>query len=98
MLPVYVRKAGADEGAVHTSLVDLGGGGMSLLNRDAAFEAGDRVSVSLIPSHEDRIDVAGEVLRLSKGGKIAHIRFDSMLESSRDRIIGLLFRPQKKEF
>jgi len=96
MLPVYAKRVGVQEPAVLTTLIDLGGGGASLATRDMQFDVGDRVSLSVLPSREDRINLIGEVLRVSKGGKIAHIRFDKMLESSRDRIMGLLFRPQRK--
>jgi hypothetical protein len=96
MLPVYVKRAESDEPSVLSTLIDLSGGGVSLVNRDLQFRAGDRISISLVASRTKRIYVAGNVLRISRGGKTIHVEFRDMLESSRDRIIRLLFKPEKK--
>jgi c-di-GMP-binding flagellar brake protein YcgR len=96
MLPVYVKRAGLAERTQLTTLIDLGGGGASIANRELQCEAGERVSLSLLPPAKERIDMVGVVLRVSRGGKIAHIRFDHILEADRDRIMNILFRPVKK--
>jgi c-di-GMP-binding flagellar brake protein YcgR len=96
MLPIYVKRAGPDERTQLTTLIDLGGGGASIANRELNCEAGERVSLSLLAPKKERIDIAGLVLRVSRGGKIAHVRFDHILEADRDRIMNILFRPVKK--
>jgi c-di-GMP-binding flagellar brake protein YcgR len=96
MLPVYVRHAGVQERAMLTSLIDLGGGGASLANRDMGFKVGDRIRLSVLPSGQDKIEATGEVIRISKDGKVAHIEFEHMMDSNRDRIMGLLFKPLKR--
>jgi c-di-GMP-binding flagellar brake protein YcgR len=95
MLPVYVTVAGSEKGKRFTTLIDLGGGGASIVNGEIQAQVGDRISLSMIPAGSSKINVLGEVLRVSKGGAVAHIRFDHMSESYRDRIVGLLFKPQK---
>ncbi len=96
MLPIYVKRAGLEEPTQLTTLIDLGGGGASIANRELNCEAGERVSLSLIAPKKERIDIAGVVLRVSRGGKIAHVQFDHILETDRDRIMNILFRPVKK--
>jgi c-di-GMP-binding flagellar brake protein YcgR len=95
MLPVYVRHAGVQEQAVPTTIIDLGGGGASLANEDMRFNVGDRISLSVFPASQDKINVTGGVIRISKDGKVAHVEFDHMMESNRDRIMGFLFKPPK---
>ncbi len=96
MLPVYVKRAESEEHSVLSTLIDLSGGGASLVNRDMLFRAGDRISISLAASRTKRIYITGDVIRMSRGGKTIHVEFGNMLESSRDRIIRLLFMPEKK--
>jgi c-di-GMP-binding flagellar brake protein YcgR len=96
MLPVYVKRAESDESSILTTLIDLSGGGASIMNRDMLFSSGDRISISLAASRTKRIYITGDVLRMSRGGKTIHVEFADMLESSRDRIIKLLFTPEKK--
>jgi hypothetical protein len=96
MLPVYVKRAESDERSILTTLIDLSGGGASIMNRDMLFSSGDRISISLVASRTKRVYITGDVLRMSRGGKIIHVEFSDMLESSRDRIIKVLFMPEKK--
>jgi hypothetical protein len=92
-----VIPAGSDEGTKLSTLIDLGGGGASIANAELQMNVGDRLSLSMMPAGSSRINLMGEVLRVSKGGAVAHVKFDNMSESYRDRIVGLLFRPQKEK-
>lgn len=96
MLPVYVKAASVDEPARLTILIDLGGGGASIAKGEMHLEVGERISLWVHSAEKEKIDVTATVLRLSRGNKIAHIKFDNILESDRDRIMNLLFRPKKK--
>ena len=96
MLPVYVKKVGAKQPPVLTTLIDLGGGGASVARGGMYLEAGDRIKLRLYSTVKEKIGVSATVLRLSKGNTIAHIRFDSIRESDRDRIMNMLFHPINK--
>jgi hypothetical protein len=91
--PVYLGRAG--EGERQLSLVrDLGGGGASLRNPRGLYRAGDDLEISFHPAGEAAFTLVAEVLRVSHQGKLLHVRFDPLLESTRDHIFSLLFKPQ----
>jgi c-di-GMP-binding flagellar brake protein YcgR len=94
-LPVHVKRFGVGEETIDTTLFDLGGGGASLSNRDARFVVGDRVSLFVASSSLNRIQLTGEVIRVSKNSAIAHIRFSGISEPERDRIMGFVLKPQE---
>jgi c-di-GMP-binding flagellar brake protein YcgR len=94
-LPVHVKRVGAGQEATDTTLCDLGGGGASLPNREAGFAVGDRVSMFIAASRLNSMQLTGEIIRVSNNGARAHVRFSSISEPERDRIMRLLFRPQE---
>jgi c-di-GMP-binding flagellar brake protein YcgR len=92
MLQATVRGLDGEQEAADTTLIDLGGGGASIENPEQRFTVGDHVSLSFRYGEEDQIETTGEIVRTSRKGKVAHLRFDFLSESDRDRVIGLLFR------
>jgi c-di-GMP-binding flagellar brake protein YcgR len=91
--PVYVRRAGED--SLKLSLVrDLGGGGASLQNPRGIYKAGDDLELSFHPEGSFSFTLLAEVLRTSRQGKLLHVRFGPLKESTRDHIFSLLFKPQ----
>jgi c-di-GMP-binding flagellar brake protein YcgR len=92
MLHAVVRGLNGEQEAADTILIDLGGGGASIENPDQRFTVGDRVGLTFRYGKEELIETTGEIVRTSHKGKIAHIRFEFLSESDRDRVIGLLFR------
>lgn len=101
-LPVYVKPSDSHEPAVLTTFIDLGGGGASLNNRGRQFHERDDIKLSFFTSRDARITLTAVVTRVSEGGKTLHVAFVHIPESSRDRIMGYLFRRksirQKPEF
>ena len=96
-LPVLVRRANKDEAAVRTVLEDLGGGGASMRNpADLPLRAGDRVELRILRKDKERLQVVGEVVRVSRNNDIAHIRFTSIREPVRDKIFQAIFAPQAR--
>lgn len=101
-LPVFVRREGESAHSIRTTCTDLGGGGASLINPDRRLKAGDRLELYFLiqalrqpPGARPHIRVTGEVVRLSGGGRTAHIVFDPLPEGVRDRIIKYLFAKKK---
>jgi len=89
--PVVLRSAGTDQQPVHSTFFDLGGNGASLKNPGGRYEPGDVVELTFLAAGEQCTLVA-EVLRTSKNGQVLHVRFAPMRETTRDRIIGSLFK------
>lgn len=90
-LPIFVRPAGSEEKPLLSAFLDLGGGGASLRNPQNRFKAGMDLELTFLPSGADRLSLTAKVIRASRGGKILHVRFGTMTDSARDRIIGSLF-------
>jgi hypothetical protein len=96
-LPVLVTRVPAAMSPRQTILLDLGGGGASLQNPQGLFGEGDALRMWFFPGSE-RLAVAGTVVRVSKNGTYIHVRFESLSEAGRNRILGFLFRqPQRRE-
>ncbi|TVQ96009.1 MAG: PilZ domain-containing protein, partial [Spirochaetaceae bacterium] len=96
-LPVLVRRAYTEEAAVETVLEDLGGGGASMRNPpELPLAAGDRVELRFVGKDTERLQVVGEVVRTSRNGGIAHLRFTSIREPVRDKIFQAIFAPQSR--
>ena len=52
---------------------------------------GDALELTFLAAGE-RFSLVAEVLRTSKNGEVLHVRFAPMRETTRDRIIGSLFK------
>jgi hypothetical protein len=85
-LPVAVRRAGTDAEAHSSLILDISGEGAALRNPEQRFAAGDDLQLDFQAGSEP-FSLIGEVLRLSRGGRIAHVRFAPMREAARDRLI-----------
>jgi hypothetical protein len=90
-LPVSVGRPGTGEPPRPSLFADLGGNGASLRNPQGAFRPGEQVELIFSVGGE-RLRLTAEVLRLSKQGELMHVRFASMRESTRDRILGSLLK------
>ncbi len=90
-LPIFIRPAGSEEKPLLSAFLDLGGGGASLRNPQNRYEAGVDLELTFLPSGADRLSLTAKVIRASRGGKVLHVRFGTITDSVRDRIIGFLF-------
>lgn len=92
-LRVEVRRTGAgtEEPALASQLLDLGGEGASLRNPQKRFTAGNELELRFRLGGEPFV-LSAEVLRVSRDAQVLHLRFVSLRESVRDRIIGSLFQ------
>ena len=93
-LAVEVRRVAAGsagEAPRVSQLLDLGGQGASLRNPGGAFAPGDELELRFRLGGEP-FDLAVEVLRLSRGGQVMHVRFLALREAARDRILHALFQ------
>ena len=89
-LPVFVKPASASASPRESFLLDLGGGGASLQAPRCSLRKGDLVEVSFSP-RKGTFTLAARVLRASKGGKVIHVKFESLSETERNRIMSFLF-------
>jgi c-di-GMP-binding flagellar brake protein YcgR len=87
--PVRIRLYGVDGRPEESAVLDLGGGGASLLNPDGRFKPSDRLEL-FFPAASGSPAVSAVVLRTSADGTIAHVQFDRIGESTRDRILGFI--------
>jgi len=89
--PVGIRYPGAEEKPTLSTFYDLGGNGASLKNPARRYSAGDAVELTFLAAGQ-RCTLVAEVLRCSKNRDVLHVRFAPMPETTRDRIIGSLFK------
>ena len=95
-LPVYVRLAGDPDRPTQTRLVDIGGGGASFLAPDPRFQRGEQVELTFHPDSSVPLHLPGRIVRESNGGKTVHVRFEELPASTRDRVLGFLFRREPR--
>jgi hypothetical protein len=74
-----------------SQLLDLGGDGASLVNPQKKLSAGDLPELAFRLGGES-FRLTAEVLRLSRGGQVLHVRFHGLRDADRDRLLGTLFR------
>lgn len=91
-LPVYVRAAEEDHRPVRSEFVDIGGGGASMANPGERYEKGESLELTFHPDSEATLHIPARVVRTSKQGKVLHLSFENIRESSRDKIYRLLFQ------
>ncbi|HKJ85424.1 MAG TPA: PilZ domain-containing protein, partial [Spirochaetia bacterium] len=95
-LPVYVKLAREPERPERTQLIDVGGGGASFRAPDPRFQRGEHVELTFHPDSAAPLHLPGRIVRESKGGRVAHVSFDDLTPSTRDRVYGFLFQRQAR--
>jgi c-di-GMP-binding flagellar brake protein YcgR len=93
--PVAVRYPDSEEQPILSTFYDLGGNGASLKNPGKRFRPADALELTFLAAGE-RFTLVAEVLRTSKSAEVLHVRFAPMRETTRDRIIGSLFKGAAK--
>ncbi len=91
-LPVYVKPAGEQERPELTRFIDIGGGGASFYAPDDRYERGESVEMTFHPDSRQAMHLAGRIVRESHGGRVVHVKFTDVGPSTRDRVLGFLFR------
>jgi c-di-GMP-binding flagellar brake protein YcgR len=91
-IPAYIKKTSSQERPIASTIIDLGGGGASLLNPDSRYKVGDSIYLTFFLTHDSKFELTARVVRSSNNAKYIHVEFLSIPEESRDRIIGLLYR------
>lgn len=71
--------------SVSTRTIDLSIGGTAVKNPRQALDVATPVTVS-IPYNGAAVSVPGDVVRTSRGGRVAHIRFGQLPEASRHKV------------
>jgi competence protein ComGC len=89
-LPVSLRQYGMKQPLKKSTITDLGGGGISLLNPENAFKPHDRLVLYFFLPTGKRIALTGKVLRSSHYERYIHLAFEPMDEYMRDSIMGYL--------
>jgi predicted signal transduction protein with EAL and GGDEF domain len=91
-VPVEIMRHGTTEMPLSSTILDLSGSGARVNNPEGSLQRGDRLVISFFFDNE-RFTLPATVVQLSKSARAAHLRFDSLSESRRDRIIRGLFAP-----
>lgn len=94
-LPVYVRPTGSTREPLQTRFIDVGGGGASLKNPSTKLHRGADLELTFHPDSEAPLNLHGRVVRTSQQGKVLHVKFEKLRESTRDKIFRLLFRGEQ---
>lgn len=74
-LPVVVKHLDFEEIPLHTYIIDLSEGGVSLENPDFNFKKNDKIVLYYHIETDEGFHIRGEVLRLSAKGRIIHVSF-----------------------
>ena len=90
-LPIFIKPASTAVLPQESFLLDLGGGGASLQNPRGLFKKGDLLELSFVPEI-GKFKLAARVLRVSKNGWVVNVKFESLSEAERNRIMGFLFK------
>ncbi|MFP4302797.1 MAG: flagellar brake protein [Spirochaetaceae bacterium] len=91
-LPVYVRAAEEAHRPVRSEFLDIGGGGASMVNPGERYEHGETLELTFHPDSEATLHIPARVVRTSKQGRVLHLTFENIRETSRDKIYRFLFR------
>jgi c-di-GMP-binding flagellar brake protein YcgR len=94
-LPVFIKHSSTAADPQESLLLDLGGGGASLQTRGGLFKKGDLVEMSFSPAIGTSA-LAGRVLRVSRNGRVINVKFVSLLDAERNRIMGFLFKQSER--
>jgi len=90
-LPVFVASSSIAAVPQESLLLDLGGGGASLQNPGGQLKKGNLITLSFIPEI-GKFTLPGRVLRVSKNGRIINVKFESLQDAERNRVMGFLFK------
>jgi hypothetical protein len=71
-------------------LMELSGGGASLENPQRSFRVDQQVGLFFAP-HGEKFHILGQVVRVSKGGRMIHVEFQALEEAERKRIFRSVF-------
>ena len=94
-LPVFVSSASVAAPPQESLLLDLGGGGASLQNPGGQLKKGNPITLSFSPEI-GTFTLAGSVLRASKNGRVITVKFESLQDAERNRIMGFLFKQSER--
>jgi hypothetical protein len=95
-LPVFVRPADSLEVPHASTLIDVSAGGASLQNPLQLLKKGDCLELSFSPETGKHVLVA-RVVRVSKLGKVAHVKFEPLSETERKRIMTFVFAQSRRQ-
>lgn len=88
--PVSVQDAGSSGRRFRTTLIEIGGGGCSLVNSEKRLSPGTRVELAI--EGDVPFSLLGRVIRISRNGGVAHLQFEIGREPERDRLIRYIRR------
>jgi hypothetical protein len=90
-LPVFTASTLSAAAPGESVLLNLSPGGASLLKQGLPVQRGDLIELSFSPAMEG-LALLARVLRITRGGKVLNVRFESVTETQRKRIIRFLRR------
>lgn len=85
----------SDGSRVDTKTVDLSIGGAAVKNPRRSIATGSRVILEL-PGGQQVLRLPAQVLRTSRGGRIAHLQFEQLPEASRHRLFRTIMTVSSK--
>jgi len=91
-LPIFIKPVDSAAPPRASMLFDLGGGGGSLRNPEGQFGKGELLELSFSPETGSKFELRARVLRASRNGRALQVKFESLHETERDRIMGLLVK------
>ncbi len=85
VMPASIRPAGSGDDARPTRILEISGGGCSLLNPSGLYRRGDRVELFL--GDRQQFQLEAEVVRTSGEHRTIHLAFAIQREPVRDRLV-----------
>ena len=87
---VLIKTAHSEKPYMSSELVDVGGGGAALINPEKLFKNDDFIHITFTYT-EERFSVIAKVVRTSQEGTVLHVRFETINDTTRERLISTLF-------
>ncbi len=89
---IQVRVGGSYKNFLQTTMLEISGGGCTIVNPDEFFKVGD--DVEIVMRTNPPLKLLGEVLRVDKQGEktLAHLSFPTIKETLRDKLVGFVLK------
>ena len=94
-LPVFVASSSIAAVPQESLLLDLGGGGASIQNPGGQLKKGNLITLSFSPEI-GTLRSPAEFFRVSKNGRIISVKFESLQDAERNRIMSFLFKQSER--
>jgi hypothetical protein len=89
-IPIQIRREGLKEPDETTFVIDMSLGGLSIRNPELKYKKGDDLSLYFYKASKEVFHLYGEVVRVTRGGSVLHLKFGHLSSKEQDRIAAVI--------